>query len=48
MGNLRGNLYKAAKLLGDFEAVKKGKVGRRFGRRIAGKSSGKLLKKFFK
>ena len=44
----RGFLYWLARLLGDVNAVKKGKVGRRVGRRIAGKVSGRGLRKLFK
>ena len=44
MGKLRRNLYKAARILGDIEAVSKGKAGKRIGRRIAGKYAGKTLK----
>ena len=45
---MRSFLYKLAKLLGDFNAVKKGKVGRRVGRRAAGKTTGKLFRKLFR
>jgi hypothetical protein len=44
----RGILYTLAKLLGDVNAVQKGKVGRRIGRRAAGKATGRAFKKFFK
>ena len=44
----RGFLYWLAKILGDINAVKKGKVGRRVGRRIAGKVTGRFLGKLFK
>jgi len=44
----RGFLYWLAKLLGDVNAVKKGKVGRRVGRRAAGKVAGKGFGKLFK
>lgn len=44
----RGWLYKVARLLGDVNAVKKGKVGRRIGRRAAGRATGKLFRKLFK
>jgi len=46
--NIRGCLYWLAKLLGDFNAIKKGKVGRRVGRRAAGKVTGRLFGKIFK
>ncbi|MDA7027514.1 hypothetical protein PJ311_13050 [Bacillus sp. CLL-7-23] len=41
-------MYKSAKILGDVNAVKKGKVGTRIARRAAGKTTGKLLGKLFK
>ena len=44
MGKMRRNLYKAARILGDIEAVSKGKAGKRLGRRVAGKYAGKTLK----
>jgi len=44
----RGWLYFFAKLLGDVNAVKKGKVGKRIARRTVGKATGKGLRKLFK
>lgn len=44
----RGLMYKLAKLLGDIQAVRKGKVARRVGRRAAGKATGRGLGKLFK
>ncbi|MBU4401087.1 MAG: hypothetical protein KKE86_17380 [Planctomycetes bacterium] len=44
----RGFLYQVARLLGDVNAVQKGKVGRRVGRRLAGKATGRGLRKLFK
>ena len=41
----RSALYKTAKILGDVDAVKKGNVGKRATRRLAGKLAGKLLGK---
>ncbi len=40
---LRSFLYMVARLLGDINAVSKGKVGRRIVRRVVGRKSGKLL-----
>jgi hypothetical protein len=37
-----------ARLLGDVNAVKKGKVGKRVARRAAGKMTGRGIGKFFK
>jgi len=45
MSKTRSLLYTAAKVLGDVEAVKKGKVGKRAKNRILGKLAGKLLGK---
>ncbi len=44
----RGFLYWLARLLGDVNAVKKGRVGRRIARRATGKSTGRLFRKIFK
>ncbi len=46
--NIRSLLYSVAKLMGDVNAVKKGKVGKRIGRRTAGKLTGRTLGKWFK
>ena len=48
MAGFRGLLYSLAKLMGDYNAVKKGKVGKRMGRRVAGKATGKAMRKLFK
>jgi hypothetical protein len=45
--NLRGWLYQIAKLMGDVNAVQKGRVPRRIGRRIAGKVTGRMLGRLF-
>ena len=45
---LRGFLYAFARLLGDVNAVKKGRVGRRAGRRVAGKATGRAMRKLFR
>ncbi|GMU86212.1 MAG: hypothetical protein AMXMBFR48_14540 [Ignavibacteriales bacterium] len=45
INKIRTFLYTAARLLGDVNAVKKGKIGERILRRIAGKAAGKLLNK---
>lgn len=41
----RSALYKTARILGDVDAVRKGKVGKRVKNRLLGKLTGKLLKK---
>ncbi|MFD1037640.1 hypothetical protein ACFQ3N_04270 [Virgibacillus byunsanensis] len=48
INGIRKALYQFAKILGDVNAVKKGKVGKRVGRRVAGRGTGKLLRKLFK
>jgi len=45
---LRGFLYQMARLLGDWNAAKRGKVGQRIGRRAAGKATGGILRRLFK
>jgi len=44
----RGWLYFIARLLGDYQAVKKGRVKQRVARRVAGKATGRALRKIFK
>jgi len=44
----RGLLYLIARLLGDWQAVRKGTVGRRIARRTAGRATGRALGKLFK
>ena len=44
----RGFLYRLARILGDLNALQKGKIGRRFLRRRAGKITGRGLGKLFK
>lgn len=48
INKLRSLLYGSAKFLGDVNAVKKGKVGKRIARRAAGKMTGKFMNKLFK
>jgi hypothetical protein len=44
----RGFLYLLAKLLGDFQAARKGRIGKRLARRAAGRATGKGLGRFFR
>jgi hypothetical protein len=48
LGSIRGFLYWLARLLGDINAVQRGRVGRRMGRRLFGKATGRLMRKLFK
>ena len=41
-------LYTFLKLFNDLNALAKGKVGQRVGRRVAGKATGKLFRGMFK
>ena len=47
LNKTRSILYKTARILGDVQAVKRGKVGRRIGRRVAGKATGRLFMRLF-
>lgn len=48
INKIRSILYGTAKILGDVNAIKKGKVGKRIARRVAGKGTGRFLGKLFK
>lgn len=48
MGKTRGLLYKLARIFGDVEAAKKGRLGKRVGRRATGKATGRMLRKLFR
>lgn len=44
---MRSLLYKLARIMGDVNAVKKGKIVRRLARRAAGRATGKGMGKVF-
>ncbi|MEE9159895.1 MAG: hypothetical protein V3U60_16110 [Gammaproteobacteria bacterium] len=46
--NARGWLYLIARLLGDIQALSKGRVKKRVARRIAGRYTGRGLGRMFK
>lgn len=46
--SLKSTIYKLLRLSNDLNAIKKGKVGRRIGRRVYGKATGRLARKIFK
>lgn len=48
LNKVRGMLYKTARIMGDIQAVKHNKIGKRILRRMAGKATGRLLSKLFK
>jgi len=41
-------LYRAARIMGDVQAVRKKKIARRIGRRAAGRLTGRMLGRFFR
>jgi len=45
--NFKSVLYKLLRVSNDINAIKRGKVTRRIGRRAAGKVTGKLFRKIF-
>ena len=48
LNHIRSILYAIARLLGDVNAVQKGKIGQRILRRIIGKLLGRGLGRFFR
>jgi hypothetical protein len=48
IGKTRGLLYALARFLGDVQAVRKGTVGRRVGRRIVGRASARGIGRLFR
>tara|TARA_Y100000741_G_C18039276_1_gene471652 strand:- start:18 stop:179 length:162 start_codon:yes stop_codon:yes gene_type:complete len=48
ISNIRSILYKSGKILGDIQAIRNKRIGKRIGYRIVGKFSSKLFGKFFK
>lgn len=48
INQVRRSLYKAARILGDVNAVKRGKVGTRIGRRVVGRATGRGIGRIFK
>ncbi|MCX7874616.1 MAG: hypothetical protein N2321_00455 [Melioribacteraceae bacterium] len=48
INKLRNVLFKASRILGDINAIQKGKIGERIARRAAGRVSNNLLNKIFR
>lgn len=48
INQIRKILYAVARILGDVNAIQKGRIGKRVGRRVAGRATGKVLRKLFK
>ena len=45
---MRSFLYALARFLGDVNAVKRGRVGKRIARRVVGRGMGRLLGRLFR
>ena len=48
MNKTRGILYWLARILGDVNAVRRGRVGRRIARRAAGRAVGRGFRRWFR
>ena len=48
MNKVRTILYRAARVLGDVQAVSNGRIGKRVARRVAGRMTGRGLGKTFR
>lgn len=46
--NIRSLLYLVARLLGDVNAVRRGRIGQRIVRRLAGKATGRAMRKMLR
>ncbi|MBN2860904.1 MAG: hypothetical protein JXK93_11620 [Sphaerochaetaceae bacterium] len=44
----RSALYRIARILGDVQAVKRGRVGQRVARRVTGRATSRFLRNLFK
>lgn len=44
---MKSFLYTILKIRNDVDAVKKGTVGKRIGRRVVGKATGRAMRRFF-
>jgi hypothetical protein len=45
---MKSLLYRLLRLSNDLKAVRRGRIGRRVGRRIYGKATGRLARKLFR
>lgn len=46
--SLKSKIYKMLRIWNDIDAIRKGKVGKRIGRRVTGRAAGKTIRKIFK
>ena len=45
---LKSLIYKALRISNDINAVRRGRVGKRIGRRVSGRAASKIIRKLFK
>jgi hypothetical protein len=45
---IRSSLYNIARIMGDINAIQKGKVGKRIARRAASKATGRTMRRIIK
>jgi hypothetical protein len=48
MNQTRGWLYRIARIMGDVQAVQRGRVGQRVGRRVTGRATGRAMRRLFR
>lgn len=48
ISKIRSLLYHTARILGDVQAVRRGRVGTRIGRRVVGRATGRLFGRLFR
>lgn len=48
INEVRSVLYGTARVLGDVQAVRRGRIAQRIGRRLAGRFTGRLLNRLFR
>ncbi len=46
--SVKSKIYKILRIWNDIDAIRKGRAGKRIGRRIVGRTSGKAIRKWFK
>lgn len=46
--SLKSNIYTLLRIWNDIDAIRKGKIGKRIGRKVAGRMAGKRIRKLFK
>lgn len=45
---LKSLIYKLLRISNDINAIRRGRVGKRIGRRVSGRGAGKIIRKLFK